>query len=235
MTADRLAALQALTAHPFTDPALGIRALTHASWTNEHADDPHNEVLEFLGDSVVQLCLTVLLVEAFPGLREGALTTRRQALVSDASLARVGRERGLPPLIRLGSGEARKAEVEDTIVAGAVEALFGAILRDGGFDACLALARAWLAEAAMGVLARTRPEFADKPAKNQLQEWLQQRKLAAAVYTTLGSSGPAHDLVWTCRVAANGQVFTCDGRTKQAAQEKCARLALAALRHAESA
>jgi ribonuclease-3 len=167
-------------------------------------------------------------------LREGALTNRRQALVRDASLARVGRERGLPAFIRLGSGEARKAEVEDTIVAGAVEALFGAVLQDVGFEGCLTLARAWLAEAAMGVLARTRPEFADKPAKNQLQEWLQQRKLTAAEYTTLGSSGPAHDLVWTCRVSANGQVFTCEGRTKQAAQEKCARLALAALRHAEA-
>src|SRR5690606_36054018 len=103
-------------------------ALTHRSWAFEHGGAPHNERLEFLGDSILGQAVTVKLYRDFPELSEGELSRRRAALVSSVALAEVARTINVGPYLRLGVGEARSGGREkESLLADAVEAIIGAV------------------------------------------------------------------------------------------------------------
>ncbi|NJM31668.1 MAG: ribonuclease III [Limnobacter sp.] len=117
--------------HHFSSRALLQRALTHRSYSAQH-----NERLEFLGDSVLNCAASILLYREHPTLDEGKLSRIRSHLVKQDCLAQVGRAMDLPAMLLLGAGEVKSGvPAKDSIVADAVEAVFGAVLLDAGFDA----------------------------------------------------------------------------------------------------
>ncbi|MBP7602119.1 MAG: ribonuclease III, partial [Thermoflexales bacterium] len=163
----------------FKDLRLLTRALTHASWANEH--DPElapesagsgpgdNERLEFLGDAVLDFVAGAWLFQRFPEFEEGRLTRVRAALVRATSLARFADAAGLPGKLRLGKGEAESGRTRTNILADAFEALLGALYLDQGTDA-VRLFLEPLLEAAMPAILS---ENLDRDFKTRLQEWSQ--------------------------------------------------------------
>ncbi|MFT4212346.1 MAG: ribonuclease III [Microbacterium sp.] len=122
------------------DPELLSLALTHRSYAYEHGQIPHNERLEFLGDSVLGQAVTVRLYTRHPDLDEGSLAKRRASVVSTVALAEVARTVGLGPFLRLGRGEQLTGGADkDSILADTMEALIGATYLSAGQDAATAL------------------------------------------------------------------------------------------------
>ena len=123
-----LVALQGRLGHRFADSGLLLRALTHRSFAAEH-----NERLELLGDSVLNLAVTALLYQRLDSHNEGELSRTRANLVRQETLHRLALELGLPELLRLGEGESRSGgRQRPSILADALEALLGAVYLDAG-------------------------------------------------------------------------------------------------------
>jgi ribonuclease III len=121
--------------YSFSDASLLVRALTHVSYDHEKSAG-HNEVLEFLGDAVLDLAISDLLIRSFPEKSEGDLSRMRAALVNSTVLPEKAALLNLGPLLRLGKGEERSGgRDKPSILAGAFEALLGAVYRDGGYEA----------------------------------------------------------------------------------------------------
>src|SRR6188472_1713644 len=142
-TRARYAELEALLGHTFRDAALCEMAMTHTSWLNEAGkpDRSDNERLEFLGDAVVDLVVSDVLMRRFPDRREGDLSRARAALVSETGLAQVALAIELGRYILLGKGEERTGgRSRPSILANTLEALVGAIYIDAGFDTAAAVA-----------------------------------------------------------------------------------------------
>ena len=138
---DVLDALERAMDHCFRDRALLLQALTHASFANESEDAEDNETLEFLGDSILNFLVTEKLFAAFPLEGEGTLSKARSLLVSEEHFAALARRVGLGPLLRLSPGEERAGGRErDARLADAFEAVFAALLLDGGIEAARAAA-----------------------------------------------------------------------------------------------
>ncbi|MBH1962850.1 MAG: ribonuclease III [Comamonadaceae bacterium] len=176
--------LQARLQHRFKEPALLARALTHRSFSADH-----NERLEFLGDSVLNLCVAHLLYEALSDLPEGDLSRVRANLVKQDTLHRLALELDLPERIRLGEGELRSGgQNRPSILADAVEALIGAVYLDSGFSAAQALVGRLFDQ----VEINPGMQAAAKDPKTALQEWLQGRKMQLPQYSVAGIHGAAH-------------------------------------------
>lgn len=179
-----LVALQARLKHSFSDTRLLQLALTHRSFSADH-----NERLEFLGDSVLNLAVSHLLYTRLSALPEGDLSRVRANLVKQDTLHRLALELQLSPLLRLGEGEARSGgPSRPSILADALEALIGAVYLDAGFSAAEALVRR-LYES---VEINPRMEAAAKDPKTELQEWLQGHKMKLPVYRVAATLGAAH-------------------------------------------
>ena len=179
-----LVALQARLKHSFSDARLLQLALTHRSFSADH-----NERLEFLGDSVLNLAVSHLLYIRLSELPEGDLSRVRANLVKQDTLHRLALELQLSPLLRLGEGEARSGgPSRPSILADALEALIGAVYLDAGFAAAEALVRR-LYES---VEINPRMEAAAKDPKTELQEWLQGHKMKLPVYRVAATLGAAH-------------------------------------------
>jgi ribonuclease-3 len=132
---ERLRALEATLRHPFTDPRLLTRALTHASYANEHPPEPDQEALAFVGDAAVGLVVAERLLARAPAAPVGVLTPERAAIVSGASLARWAATLELGPLLRLGRGEEQTGGRErESILATTLEAVLGAVYLEAGLD-----------------------------------------------------------------------------------------------------
>ena len=184
MTGGPLDALQERLQHRFTDPRLLQQALTHRSFSADH-----NERLEFLGDSVLNLAVSHLLYVRLAELPEGDLSRVRANLVKQDTLHQLALKLALSPLLRLGEGEARSGgPARPSILADALEALIGAVYLDAGFGAADALVRRLYA----AVEINPRMDAAAKDPKTELQEWLQGHKMKLPVYKVLGTLGAAH-------------------------------------------
>lgn len=208
----------------FAEPRLLDEALTHASWSHEHGG-ADNERLEFLGDAVLQLCVTQTLVGAFPAAGEGELSRMRQQVVSTRALAAVARRLELGPSLRLGVGEeATGGRDRDRILAGAVEALIGAVFLDGGFSAAAGLVAAWSDETVRSLAQR--PD-GGKDARSLLQERIQARGDATPTYLVVERTGPAHAPTFEVEVRVGDRVLgRASGPTKREAARRAAELAL---------
>ena len=129
-------ALEAALAHRFADPELLQRALTHASYVNEHPPAIAQDGLAFVGDAALGLVVAERLLAREPTAPVGVLTPARAALVSGANLARCAAALQLGALIRLGRGEEQTGgRTRESILATTLEALLGAIYLDSGLDA----------------------------------------------------------------------------------------------------
>ncbi|MFN8600794.1 MAG: ribonuclease III [Candidatus Binatia bacterium] len=223
MSDDELQALEARLGHVFADPSRVRLALTHRSSVAKQSE--HNETLEFLGDSVLGLAISELLLRAWPDANEGQLSKRRAALVNEGSLAAKAEQLDLGPLIQLGRGEEKTGgRQKRSILADAYEAVLGAVFLDAGF------------EAAQAVVARdfavdvTLPPVDDTEAKTRLQELTQRLFRAAPEYTLLRATGPDHAKDFETHVAIAGRVLGQGrGGSKKVAEQAAAREALAAL------
>jgi ribonuclease-3 len=181
---DPLAALQARLQHRFSDPRLLARALTHRSFSAEH-----NERLEFLGDSVLNLAVAALLYQKLHTLPEGDLSRVRANLVKQDTLHRIAVALGLPDVIRLGEGESRSGgHRRPSILADALEAVIGAVHLDAGYTTAEALVHRLFED----VDITPQMSAAAKDPKTELQEWLQGRKMNLPVYRVAATLGAAH-------------------------------------------
>lgn len=225
---ERLTVLQQAIDYRFAEPALLLEALTHKSYSNEsQGAAPCSERLEFLGDAVLDLVIGAAAFVAYPELPEGELTRIRAELVNEKSLAVVARQLGIGPCLRLGRGERRSGgERKDSLLADAVEALFGAVFSDGGFEAARQVILPLFAER-LELAARRQY---DLDFKTLLQEESQRRYGRAPAYRLLQAEGPDHDPTYIVEVSVDGTASgRGEGRTKKAAEQQAAAAALARL------
>lgn len=223
MTDDELQALEERLGHVFADRTRVRLALTHRSSVAKQSE--HNETLEFLGDSVLGLAISELLLRAWPDANEGQLSKRRAALVNEASLAAKAEQLDLGPLIQLGRGEEKTGgRHKRSILADAYEAVLGAVFLDAGFPAAQAVvARDFAQDVAL-------PPVDDGEAKTRLQELTQRLFRAAPEYTLLRATGPDHAKDFETNVAIGGRVLGQGrGGSKKLAEQAAAKEALEAL------
>ncbi len=214
LTPEALAFLTELTGAPPQNPALWREALTHGSLGEART----YERLEFLGDRVLGLVVAEWLHERGTS-DEGTLSQRLNALVSGATCARVAREIGLPPHIRLGK-QARDdgGANSDNILGDAAEALIGALFVERGYDAARALVRRLWADPVAGGMGTS------KHPKAALQEWAAGNKRKPPVYTLVSREGPDHATSFTVEVAVKGVgEARATGSSKQDAETRAAR------------
>ncbi|MCR2746917.1 ribonuclease III [Limnobacter parvus] len=181
MEQSKYASLEAALGYQFRDQGLLRVALTHRSYCSQH-----NERLEFLGDSVLNCAASILLFETHPDMDEGKMSRVRSHLVKQECLALIGRNLALDQYLFLGAGELRSAKtIKESIVADALEALFGAILLDAGFEA----ARDCVIRLLTPVVLETPIESMGKDPKTRLQELLQGKRMKLPVYNVLVEGG----------------------------------------------
>lgn len=176
--------MQARLRHTFSNTQLLQRALTHRSFSADH-----NERLEFLGDSVLNLAVAGLLFQRLSALPEGDLSRVRANLVKQDTLHRLAVDLGVPEVIRLGEGEARSGgHKRPSILADALEAIIGAVYLDAGFVAAQSLVHRLF----QAVEINPEMQAIGKDPKTELQEWLQARKMHLPQYRVVGTTGAAH-------------------------------------------
>lgn len=222
--ADALAALQERLQHRFQDPRLLARALTHRSFSSEH-----NERLEFLGDSVLNLAVAGLLYRRLQDLPEGDLSRVRANLVKQDTLHKLALDLGLSGLVRLGEGEARSGgHKRPSILADTLEAVIGAVHLDAGYPAAEALVHRLFGSLDI------KPEMpaAAKDPKTELQELLQGRKMQVPVYRVVATLGAAHKQTFDveCEVAELGLVERGIGASRKAGEQAAAAAMLIVLK-----
>ena len=210
----------------FGDPALREAALTHRSFAFERGLVVTNERLEFLGDSVLGLVVTDMAYTTFPDLPEGQLAKLRAAVVNMTALADVARSLDLGSVILLGKGEEQSGgRGKSSILADALEAVFGAVYLDLGLDAARELIER---------LFRPRLEAyvrgeGERDHKTILQELASQELHAIPEYR-LQDRGPDHEKEFTAVVYLDGEPYgSGTGRSKKEAEQQAAREAFARL------
>ena len=218
------AALQRTLGYQFQEPELLVRALTHRSFGADN-----NELLEFIGDGLVNAVVAELLYSHYPDLDEGSLSRLRSKLVSKEGLAILAERFELGPLVLLGAGERKSGGRHRTsIMADTVEALAGGMLVEAGFGTASEIIASWFtADVALLDIHTTRD------AKTRLQEWLQGKGYPLPVYEVVAISGDDHSQVFevacSCKAASNRQVGTASSRKK--AEQKAAAAMLEILEH----
>ena len=214
-------ALQKELGYTFNDRSLLVRCLTHVSYNYDRRLG-HNEVLEFLGDAVLDLAISDLLMRRFPDKSEGDLSRMRAALVNSSVLAQKATAINLGPLLRLGKGEERSGgRQKESILAGAFEALLGAIYRDGGYDAARGVVERYFAtdvrEKKLGL----------RDYKTRLQEISQMLFRAPPTYRVVSETGPDHEKRFVTEITLGGKVLgQGEGRTKKQSEQEAAKQAL---------
>ncbi|WP_308447517.1 ribonuclease III [Chitinimonas viridis] len=215
--------LELALSHRFADARLLQQALTHRSY-----GVPHNERLEFLGDSILNAVVARLLFDAFPERSEGELSRLRASMVKKETLAELAQDLLLSEYLRLGDGEARSGGYQrPSILADTLEAIFAAVCLDAGFEA----ARETITALIGPKIAAIDPETHGKDSKTKLQEWLQARRMALPQYRIVSQRGEAHDqhFVVECRIADLDLASNGEGASRRAAEQEAATRALSTL------
>lgn len=207
----------------FPDRSLGLAALTHKSYTNEHREDSatDNERLEFLGDAVIDLAISHRLMERFPTASEGELSKLRALIVNEEGLAKVARALALGDLLLLGRGEELTGgRTKNSVLADALEAVIGAVYLSNGWDKVMELVDRHFAEALAGVAeGRSGQDY-----KTRLQEDVQNRLRVSPKYRVTSESGPDHEKVFEVEVSINPELTArATGRSKKEAEQAAAR------------
>ena len=198
-----------------------MQALTHRSFSADH-----NERVEFLGDSVLNLAVASLLYEQLSDLPEGDLSRVRANLVKQETLHQLAVTLGLPDLIRLGEGEAKSGgDKRPSILADALEAVIGAVFLDGGFEKANQLVRLIFED----VEINARMQAIGKDPKTELQEWLQGRKMNLPIYRVVGTQGAAHKQTFDveCEIVEYRRAERGSGGSRRAGEQAAAAAMLA--------
>ena len=216
--------LQDCIHHRFAQVKLLETALTHSSFANEQEGTADNERLEFLGDAVLELCISEEGFKRFPHAPEGQLTRIRSQLVKEKSLAAMARGLKLDKYINLGKGEELQGGRDrDALLADAFEALLGAIFLDGGFEVAK--------RTILSIFEECWPEQAMLPEtkdyKSRLQEVAQERFRERPIYVLAGTSGPEHEKQFDVDVTLpEGERFRASGTSVKRAEQEVAKKAL---------
>lgn len=211
--------LQERLGHVFAQPGLLVRAVTHRSFSADH-----NERLEFLGDSVLNLAISNLLYGELSRLPEGDLSRIRANLVKQDTLVGLSTELGLPVVIRLGEGELKTGgRQRPSILADALEAVIGAVFLDAGYDPAAQVVQRLFRH----IPVNPRMSAMEKDPKTELQEWLQGRKMGLPTYRVVSTSGAAHaqNFVVACE-ATDVQFIAQGGGTSRRSAEQAAASAM---------
>ncbi len=228
-----LKALEEDLGYIFKDIAQLKSALTHSSFVNENNEElEHNERLEFLGDAVLELCVSQELFRRFPEEREGKLTKLRAQMVSRGALEARARELKLNRYIRLGHGEEEQGgRTRASILADAFEAALGAVFLDGGYEA----AHTFVSRRMDHLWDKANSDTNDKDYKSLLQELTQQRFKELPVYKLVGSYGPEHDKIFEVSLTLpTKDTVMAIGKSLKRAEQAAAGLGLQLLTGQES-
>ncbi len=228
--ARRLTELQKIAGYRFRDEGLLQQALVHRSLVNENRDAAagDNERLEFLGDAVLQLVVSDYLFEHYTGQDEGDLSKKRSALVREESLAAAAENLKIGRYLCLGKGEeGTGGRGKASILAGALEALIGAVYLDGGYAAAQELILVWLGKL---LTEAVEEEIYHSDHKSRLQELCQARFHRSPEYLVISESGPDHHKLFEVGVRLEGELRGSGrGRSKKEAEQQAARDALVGL------
>lgn len=218
----QLKELQKRLHYNFKDEEILIQAITHKSYANERKGLlKDNERLEFLGDAVLDLSISHIIMEKFPDLSEGEMSKLRASVVNEGTLAILAKEIGLDEYLLLGHGEERSGgRSKPSILADSFEAVMAAIYLDGGFDSAFKT----VSRHFYRLLSKT-DLYRDY--KTRLQELTQERLRCTPVYSLKSASGPDHARVFEVELQIEGRLYgTGKGKTKKEAEQEAAREAL---------
>lgn len=214
----------------FQNPKILIEALTHRSYLNETSQKglPSNERLEFLGDSILSFVISQWLFKQFPEYPEGTLTNLRSNLVKTESLARIAKKFSLGSFLLLSKGEKESGgQNNPVLLANTLEAVVGAIFLDQGLNAVKSFIHTNF-KRSLGALI-LKGEFKDF--KSLLQEKTQVKNKLPPIYKILKESGPDHAKTFTVGVFLENKLLAKgQGKSKQEAEQKAAKLALEKLK-----
>jgi len=225
----RLEELSNKLGHSFTHPELLSQAFRHASYVNEQADSglKDNERLEYLGDAVLDLAVSHLLMDRFEDAEEGDLSKFRAVVVDEAGLYQIALMLGLGEYLLLGKGEEHtRGREKPSILANTTEALIGALYLDAGFDT------------ALEVIGRLFSPLLEKVGtlemiydyKSIFQEYTQKTYKTLPKYHLVEEAGPAHDKTFKVALTLNGETLAeGKGKSKKEAEQEAAKEAFACL------
>jgi ribonuclease-3 len=220
--------LQKRISYHFKDPQLLATSLTHRSYINQNEREREdNERLEFLGDSVIELVVSHILMIRFPHLKEGGLSKMRAVLVKEDTLASLARLVKLGASLMLGRGEEETGGREkDSILAGGIEALMAAVYLDGGYEEAFRV----IERLYTPLLDEIKREAKDGDFKTRLQEYTQRLLNTTPQYILVREEGPDHDKTFDVIISIEGKIYgRGKGKNKKEAEQKAAAEALHSL------
>lgn len=223
-----LKSLQKRIRYNFRNTQLLTQALTHRSYLHQSKEEGEdNERLEFLGDSVIEMVVSHLLLIRFPHLAEGGLSKARAEYVKESSLASLSRRIRLGEVIRLGRGEDETGGREkESILAGCLEALMAAIYLDGGYKKVFRV----IEDLYIPRFAEMKGAVEDKDFKTRLQEYTQRHLNDTPQYIVTDEEGPDHAKTFEVVISIGGEVYGMGkGRSKKEAEQRAAEETLSSL------
>jgi len=217
----QLSLLQRQLGYTFSNSALLLRCLTHVSYGKGKQHD-HNETLEFLGDAVLDLAVSDLLMRGFPEKSEGDLSKMRASLVNAAVLAEKAAELRLGDLLRMGKGEERSGgRKKKSILAGAFEAVIGGIYWEGGYESARRAVERYFSSDIRG------RNLGQQDYKTRLQEISQMLFHAPPDYRLVAETGPDHEKRFITEIVVGGKILgRGEGRSKKQSEQEAARKAI---------
>ncbi|MEK7790227.1 MAG: ribonuclease III [Deltaproteobacteria bacterium] len=222
--------LEKTLGYQFKDQNLLTESLIHKSYSYENLASKlkHNERLEFLGDAVLELVVSDLLMEHFPQAAEGELSRLRASIVNETQLATVASKLELGKLIYLGKGEEQtKGRTKNSILANTYEAVLAAIYMDGGYDKVYAVVQ----DQFLPLIAEAKKTGFDRDYKTRLQEEMQNRYKKIPRYQVKEEAGPDHNKTFRVEVSIKGRFLALgSGKSKKEAEQDAARGALQVLK-----
>lgn len=206
----------------FKDIHLLKKSISHKSYVNEKRLDPldHNERLEFLGDAVLELGVSDLLMKHFPDSREGEMSKLRASIVNETALSVVARDLSLGEYLFLGKGEELcDGREKNSLLADALEALLGAIYLESGFPQVYEIIRKLF----LPLILKATQEDINRDYKTRLQEEVQNTLKVAPQYRLVNESGPDHDKTFEIHLYVSGKKMgTGTGKSKKQAEQNAA-------------
>ncbi|HAI22367.1 TPA: ribonuclease III [Candidatus Collierbacteria bacterium] len=224
MTTQNLKPLQNLLGYTFKNEKLLQIALTHRSCLNEPGVTESYERLEFLGDAVLEMIISVYLFNKYPDKMEGYLTAARSATVRTESLSKISKDHGIDTYIIMSKGEeSTGGRNNPSILEDVIESLIGALYCDGGLDAANQFFKNFILPNAESII----NENQLKDAKSLLQEKAQSKGFVSPLYKTVKESGPDHNKTFEVVVLVNDkEITTGSGKSKQEAEQNAAKKAV---------
>lgn len=220
---------ESLIGYSFSDKALLQTALTHSSYTLKNQSTPNNERLEFLGDSVLGLCMSEMLYKRFSDVDEGILTRARAKIVRESTLYEIAKRIGVGEFLLMSNGEESSGgRDKPSILSNALEAIIGAIFLDSNLDNAKEFINKFfnIEEALVNA--------DNKDYKTFLQEYVQEKRMGEIRYEVVETTGPVHKLEFTLRVSiANKPYSTGKGNSKLEAGQNAAKETIEMLKNAK--